>query len=602
MKRYCPNLFNYHRRPTLSFRIGSHLPLGGDSPIVIQSMTTTPTADVDKSSRQVLEIADAGAQMVRLTAQGRTEAERLLTIRRRIEEQGCYIPLVADIHFNAALALIAAQYVSKVRINPGNFVERSAAHTNVHSYDQHQWDEECERLSSELINLIGVCRQYNTALRIGVNHGSLSARMVSKWGDTPHGMVESAMEFLRICQKERFDKVVVSMKSSNPRVMVEAYRMLVAQMNSEDMHYPLHLGVTEAGEGADGRIRSAVGIGSLLCDGIGDTIRVSLTEPPQNEIEPAKTLVDYFKDRQNHTPIPVSDTPLPYNPYSFSRRESSGAKFKGVRIGARAVPVVVGNPDKDADIDEADVSLVTPQKAMNSPSDSWIAVRLNNLSDKFIEWLANNPNRVVVLFSENTNWVGEMRATIAHMMRSGVSNPLIVSRCYSHNDYEKLQIHAAADFGALLIDGLIDGVWMVNEIYENICSEDAEGQMRCVERNLSPDFDLVRLSLDILQASRARLSRTEIISCPGCGRTLYDLQSAARAVKERFGSYPGLKIAVMGCIVNGPGEMADADFGYVGAGAGKVSLYRGREVVLQNIPQAEALDQLEILIKNSINR
>lgn len=574
MRRYCPDMFSYARRPTNPVRVGQHLVIGGSAPIVVQSMTTTSTADVESSARQVEQLADAGAQMVRLTAQGRTEARALADIRRHVEEHGYEMPLVADIHFNAALALIAAEAVSKVRINPGNFVERSAALAQEPESDTGQ---EQQMIEDRMLELLEVCRRHDTALRIGVNHGSLSARMVAQWGDTPGGMVHSAMEFLMICHREGFDRVVVSMKSSNPRVMVEAYRLLVATMDEAGMHYPLHLGVTEAGEGADGRIRSAVGIGALLCDGLGDTIRVSLTEPPQNEIEPARTLADYFTDREMHNYIPVDDDPLPYDPFNFRRRESSGTVFGEVRIGAGAVPVVVGSPSQEADIDHTQVELVTPAEAMEGRDSGWIACTLDDLGYELLEWLEDKPERVLVISSDNTNWVGEMRACIVQIMRHKLLNPVIIRRSYSEKNYDTLQIHAAADLGALLIDGLVDGVWIENG---------------------AADFDMVRLSLDILQASRARLSRTEIISCPGCGRTLYDLQSAARAVKERFGGYPGLKIAVMGCIVNGPGEMADADYGYVGAGAGVVNLYRGREAVCRNVPQSEALDRLEELINS----
>lgn len=606
MKRYCPNMFSYNRRKTTPIKIGSHLTIGGGQPIVVQSMTTTNTADVDSSAAQVISLASAGAQMVRLTAQGRTEAERLLTIRRRVEEQECYVPLVADIHFNAQLALIAAQYVSKVRINPGNFIDKRANFTHI-EYTPEEWASEQDKLRSELVALIEVCKYYNTAIRIGVNHGSLSDRMISRWGDTPRGMVESAMEFLRICRDENFDRVVVSLKSSNTRVMVQAYRLIVTSMDSEDMHYPLHLGVTEAGEGDDGRIRSAVGIGALLADGLGDTIRVSLTEAPECEIAPAQILANYFVGREMHNYIPIDDDPLPYDPYTFRRRATTPVLFGGVAIGGDTAPapvVVVGDTAQGADISPTYFQMISPRRAMeceghtDQNAEAWIACTLENLSYEFLEWLEDHPTRILVVVSDNTHWVGEVRACMVQLMRHGLRNPVIISKCYAEKSYDKLQIYAAADFGAILVDGLGDGIWIVNEVFETTYDEDEGGRLIHYDSDVTPDFDLTQLSFGILQGARARISRTEIISCPGCGRTQFDIQSAARAVKARFGNYPGLKIAVMGCIVNGPGEMADADYGYVGAGGGRVTLYRSHEIVERNIPESEALDRLEQLINN----
>lgn len=601
MKRYCPDLFSYTRRWSNPIRIGSHLVLGGGAPIVVQSMTTTNTADVEASAKQVMRIAAAGAEMVRLTAQGRTEAERLLTIRRRIEEQECYVPLVADIHFNPQVALIAAQYVSKVRINPGNFIDKRATFQKL-DYTDEEYAAELERLRVQLTALIEVCKYYNTVIRIGVNHGSLSDRIMSRYGDTTDGMVESAMEFLRVCRAEGYDRVVLSMKSSNTRVMVEAYRKLVVRMDEEGMRYPLHLGVTEAGEGEDGRIRSAVGIGALLADGIGDTIRVSLTEAPENEIVPARILADYFKGREIHNYIPVDDDPVPYDPYNYARRASELVHYRGITIGGAAAPIVVGDRAAGADLSPEDFSLVTPQRAMQGRDNGlgWIACTLEHLNCEFLEWLETHPERVLVLVSENTHWVGEIRACFVQLMRHGLRNPVIMSRCYGEKSLERLQLHAAADFGALLIDGFGDGVWIVNEVFETVYDEDSEGRLIQAEHDVTPGFDLTSLSFSILQAARARISKTEIISCPGCGRTLFELQSVARAVKERFGHYPGLKIAVMGCIVNGPGEMADADFGYVGSGNGLVTLYKGKEVVERNIPQEGALERLEELIRETL--
>ena len=577
------NLNEYRRRRSREVRFGG-VAIGAGHPVAVQSMTNTPTADVEASVAQIERIAAAGAPVVRLTAQGRREGEAFAAIMERLRADGYGTAVVADIHFVPEIADIAAEYVDKVRINPGNY-----------RLDGGQFEA-----------LLAKCRRRGVALRIGVNHGSLAHRMVQQFGDTPRGMVESAMEFLRVCRAEGYDRIVVSMKSSNTRVMVEAYRKLIVRMDEEGMHYPLHLGVTEAGEGEEGRIRSAVGIGALLADGIGDTIRVSLTEAPENEIRPARILADYFRGREMHNYIPVDDDPVPYDPYSYSRRVSTAVSFRGVSIGGGAPPVVIGNTvgESRADFSPDDFVLTTPQRAMRGVDGGagWIACALEHLTYEFLEWLEHHPERILVLVSENTHWVGEIRACFVQLMRHGITNPVVMSRCYGERSLERLQLHAAADFGALLIDGFGDGVWIVNEVFTTEYDEDAEGRLVATERDVTPDFDLTSLSFSILQAARARISRTEIISCPGCGRTLFELQQAARAVKERFGRYPGLKIAVMGCIVNGPGEMADADFGYVGSGNGVVTLYRGREVVERNIPQEEALERLAALIESDASR
>ncbi len=575
MKPYCPDPFNYRRRPSSPVDIGGRVVVGGDRPILVQSMTTTSTLDTEASAQQVLRVAAAGAGLVRLTAQGRPEAEKLAEIRGRIEAAGCTVPLVADIHFNPQAALVAARTVSKVRINPGNFVDKRATLTGV-EYSEAQYAEELERLREALTALLAVCRQHGTALRIGVNHGSLSDRILSRYGDTPAGMVESAMEFLRVCRGEGFDRVVVSMKSSNTRVMVEANRLLAARMEQEGMSYPIHLGVTEAGEGEEGRIRSAVGIGSLLADGIGDTIRVSLTEPPENEIVPAKLLADYFADRAGHRPVRLACEPLPYDPFCYARRPSREVACGGIRVGGAAPVAVIA---QGGDLSPEEEAVVAPPEAMQGRS-GWIACTFDQMDAPFLAWLAHHPDRVLVLSSDNRHWVGELRACFVQLMRNGLPNPAIIRRRYTEPVAEALQIHAAADFGALLIDGFGDGVWIEN----------------APAGTPTPQVDLAVLSLAILQAARRRITATDIISCPGCGRTLFDLQQTARAVKARFAGRPGLKIAVMGCIVNGPGEMADADYGYVGAGPGRVTLYRGREVVERNIPESEALDRLEQLI------
>lgn len=554
--------FTYSRRKTDPVQVGEAT-IGGDSPILIQSMTTTPTEDTTLSVEQIIRIADAGGEMVRLTAQGESQAQNLSEIHAQVRSRGYTVPLVADIHFNPKAALTAARYVEKVRINPGNFIDKRADFTHLEFTDE-QYAAELERLRDKFVELLEVCRTHSTALRIGVNHGSLSDRIMSRYGDTPQGMVESAMEFLRICRDEHFSNVVVSMKSSNPRVMVEAYRRIVIAMQQHRMCYPLHLGVTEAGEGEDGRIRSAVGIGALLADGIGDTIRVSLTEEPENEIPVARLLANYFVGREMQNYIPVDEEPLPYDPLTFNRRS------------AWSLPVVVA---QGGEYTPSEVATVSASEAIEGYQ-GWIDVRLENLGYNLLEWLEEHPERVLVLSSSNSNWVGEIRACFVQIMRHKLLNPIVIKRSYEDISYEKLQLYAAADFGALFIDGLGDGMWIESQHYE--------------QHNA--------LSLSILQASRLRISKSEIISCPGCGRTLFDLPTTARAVKERLGAIRGLKIAVMGCIVNGPGEMADADFGYVGAGRGLVTLYKGREVVERNIPQNEALSRLVELVEREWHR
>ena len=484
------DLNGFRRRQTHSVRIGRYI-IGGQAPVAVQSMTNTPTADIEASVAQSERIADAGAPIVRLTAQGRKEGEALAGIVAALRADGYPTAVVADIHFTPEVAFMAAESVDKVRINPGNF-----------------------RIDAgELERLIEICRRRGVALRIGVNHGSLARRIVDQWGDTPEGMVASAMEFLRRCRELDFDQVVVSMKSSNTRVMVHAYRLLVEAMEREGMTYPVHLGVTEAGDGREGRIKSAVGIGALLADGIGDTIRVSLTEDPEREVPVARRLVEYFARREGRFEVHHAER---YSPTEYRRRSSID------------IPVTH---------DEID-------------------------------------NRFTVVDAVSGNPTAEWRAAILDMEGNA---PVAIRRRYDGSDADDIALCAAADMGQLLLDGLADGVWI-----------DA------------PDVDpaTVRdIELMILQASRVRFSRTEYIACPSCGRTLYDIQSTLAEIKARTCHLPNLKIGVMGCIVNGPGEMADADYGYVGAAPGCITLYRGRQIVERNISQSEALDRLVTLIK-----
>ena len=485
------DLTKFRRRPTCCVRIGD-VTIGGNHPIAVQSMTNTDTNDTEACVAQIERIDRAGGKIVRLTAQGRREAENLRRIVARLREEGYRTATVADIHFVPEVASIAARYVEKVRINPGNY----------------RTDH------GELEALIDQCRERGVALRIGVNHGSLAKRVFDQWGDTPQGMVVSAMEFLRVCRAKAFDQVVVSMKSSNTRVMVATYRLLVEAMEAEGMNYPIHLGVTEAGNGLEGRIKSAVGIGALLADGIGDTIRVSLTEAPEHEIPVARLLVEHFAQRPGEFPV---RHPERYSPTEYRRRSKV------------AVPVVHGEPHDGF---------------------------------RILEARSGNPT-------------AELRAAILDL--EPADTPVIIRRRYDDTDLTTLAVKAAADLGPVLLDGLADGIWIDAPAHD-------EETIREVE-------------LMILQAARVRFSHTEYIACPSCGRTLYDIEQTLGQIKARTSHLKNLRIGVMGCIVNGPGEMADADYGYVGAGPGRITLYRGREIVERNIPQEEALDRLVELIK-----
>ena len=479
----------YSRREAHEVSFGD-VTIGGKNPIAVQSMTNTPTRDVALTVAQTMRIADAGAEVVRLTAQGRKEGEALTPIMEELRARRCHAAIVADIHFTPEIAMIAAEAVDKVRINPGNF----------------------RTSNGELEQLIEICKRRNVALRIGVNHGSLAKRIFDEWGDTPEGMVASAMEFLRMCRRADFNNVVVSMKSSNTRVMVHAYRLLVEAMNREGMTYPLHLGVTEAGDGIEGRIKSAVGIGALLADGIGDTLRVSLTEAPENEVPIGRILANYFAERKAEFEV---ESLADYSPTTFRPRTS-------------ARPIIHSEITSEYDIVDA---------VSDNPTHEWRAAILNS-----------NDRR-----------------------------PKVLRRRYGDSDAELVAIYAAADMGQLLIDGLAEGVWIDAPALDATTVEDIE--------------------LMLLQAARLRFSRTEYIACPSCGRTLYDIESTLATIKARTSHLKDLKIGVMGCIVNGPGEMADADYGYVGSSPEHITLYRGREVVERNIHQSEAIDHLIEIIK-----
>lgn len=576
--------------------------MGGNNPVRVQTMTTTNTNDTLATVEQCIRAAMAGAEYVRITTQGVKEASNLENIKHELINRGFNIPLVADVHFNPAAALEAAKHVEKVRINPGNFVDPRAKFENI-NYTNEEYSQELNRIEEKIIPLLEICSKRKVALRIGVNHGSLSDRIMSRYGDTPDGMVESALEFLRICRKHRFDDIVISMKSSNTRVMVHAVRLLINRMNQENMHYPLHLGVTEAGDGEDGRIKSAVGIGTLLSDGIGDTIRVSLTEEPENEIPVAQKLVSYFNNRQTNPRINHIDD-LPYNPYSYLRRETINIK----NIGSSNPPVVVADLSNQKNINEAilnqwgwyfqkktwkrnDIAadyFWVDNAQLNSSIDTDGLPIITNLKQinysnlvntALLNRLKEDSESILILETSNTNGFAEQRASFILLMEAGVNLPVIIHRNYSDSNKEDFQLKSASDFGALLIDGFGDGVM--------------------ITAPLIPDNEICSTAFTILQAARTRISKTEYISCPGCGRTLYNLQQTLQKIKTHTSQLKGLKIGVMGCIVNGPGEMADADYGYVGAGPGRITLYKGKEVVKKNIPEENAIEELINVIKEN---
>lgn len=507
------------------------LKLGGKNPIRLQSMTNTNTLDTQKSVEQCIRIFDAGADMVRLTAQGTREAENLKFIKQELIKKGYRQPLIADIHFNPKAAELAAQYIEKVRINPGNYIDKQTD-TAKFTYSDAEYAIELEKIHDKILPLIKICKENGTAIRIGTNHGSLSNRIMSRYGDSPEGMANSAMEFLRVFEAESFHNIVLSMKSSNTRVMVYTTRLLLQFMQNEGMYYPLHLGVTEAGEGEDGRIKSAVGIGTLLHEGIGDTIRVSLTEEPEFEIPVAKKLISHF-NYTSYKEFKINST------VEFIKKES--LELEG--IGGNQVAKVIGKKSCGA-----------------NPAD---------ISDSFF----GKTSLPHFQINEESN-LSDIKAQL-----QTTKEPIIFKASYTDSDLESMQLKASADLGFLLIDGYGDALNITNPNFT-----------KC---------DLTKLSFSILQASRVRFTKTEYISCPGCGRTLFGLQKTLREIKQKTSHLKNLKIGVMGCIVNGPGEMADADYGYVGAGPGKITLYKNKAVIKKNIPEKEALDELISIIKEN---
>lgn len=631
-KTYCNSLTAYHRFPTREVKIGSVL-LGGNNPIRVQSMTTIDTMDTEGSIEQSIKMIEAGCELVRITAPSKKDAENLGPIKEGIRARGFDTPLVADIHFTPNAAEIAARIVEKVRVNPGNYADKKKFEEL--SYTDETYLTELERIEKRFTPLVKICKEEGTAMRIGTNHGSLSDRIMSRYGDTPQGMVESAMEFLRICRKNDYHDIVLSMKASNPQIMVQAYRMLVMYMMREDMNYPLHVGVTEAGEGEDGRIKSAVGIGALLEDGLGDTVRVSLTEAPEAEIPVAQMLVNRYKNRENHAPInPIDKNPI--DPFTYTRRETSRvvdfgkgevprviadlsnkekitqASFFGfgynysvptdkwnitdlsadyVYVGARTIdfeiPGTLGviadlntwkaNAQKDRHYPLITASEFVDMGEVHAALNFVEAEDTDLFDSEFMAAIATASRTVLLLKTKNDHRVAAMRRTFIELINKNCDIPVVICQTYTDLSREEVQLFASTDAGALFVDGLGDGIWL-----------------------RAPELDLKglnALSFGILQATRTRISKTEYISCPSCGRTLFDLQETTAKIRSRTSHLKGVKIGIMGCIVNGPGEMADADYGYVGTGPGKITLYKEKEVVKRNVPSAQAVDELINLIR-----
>lgn len=619
------NIFNttsYLRKLTLEVNVGN-TSLGGSNPIRLQTMTTTNTNNIIESVEQCIKAIDAGAEYVRLTTQGVKEAQNLGQIKQELIKRGYKAPLVADIHFNPAAAMEAANHADKIRINPGNFSDKSR--TSTQNFSEAEYDQELSKAEKRFLELLTVCKRNNVTIRIGVNHGSLSQRIMSRYGDTPMGMALSAIEFVRICNKHSHHQLVVSMKSSNTRVMVQATRLLVKMMNDEGLNYPIHLGVTEAGEGEDGRIKSAVGIGALLVDGIGDTVRVSLTEPPENEIPVAKHLVDIFSSWRNPENFGVEA--ISVNPFEYKRRATKSIE----NIGGDNPQVVMAHiVDVNADVlaewgwsysvatntwtateNAADYIYIGDSRINTIPNPNslplvgtdnlcrfkfieissllersstisnqpfFVKVDVDTISAAEINALADFPNAICILNAKSPYNFYSIRNILFHLTNDVIKTPCVVFISFPDVTNDNFQIHAAAIAGPLFLDGLADGI-MISA--PNVVSAKT----------------IRATAFGVLQAARVRISKTEFISCPGCGRTLFSLNQTLLKVKERTAHLKGLKIGVMGCIVNGPGEMADADYGYVGSGPGRVTLYKKQEIVKKNIPESEAVDELIELIK-----
>ena len=608
--------------------------LGGDNPIRVQSMTTIDTMDTQGSIEQTIRMVEAGCEYVRITAPSLKEAQNLQEIKKGLRARGYTVPLIADIHFTPNAAELAARIVEKVRVNPGNYADKKKFEEI--DYTDAAYEAELDRIRAKFTPLVKICKEYGTAMRIGTNHGSLSDRIMSRYGDTPLGMVESALEFLRICEDLKYYDIVLSMKASNPLVMIQAYRMLVQKLDEEQFQpYPLHLGVTEAGDGEDGRIKSSVGIGTLLEDGLGDTIRVSLTEEPEAEVPICIELADRYKDRLPHDPIPEIKH-YPVNPFQYARRHT----HEVLNLGAHQVPRVVADFSMKEKITSASLYALgyhysVPLDKWNitdmacdyiflgdhaidfeipgtlgliynhntwlgqrerarsypmiravdylsgvatSPTVNFIYACLKDISTSLIEKMKSNLSAVLLIDTYNKHGYAEQRRLFVELMEQDCKVPVVIGRAYQNLPTERLQLYSATDIGGLFIDGLGDGIFIAAE-------------------NCGSDKVVNETAFNILQATRTRISKTEYISCPSCGRTLFDLQETTAKIRSRTHHLKGIKIAIMGCIVNGPGEMADADYGYVGSGPGRITLYRGKEVVRRNVPAAQAVDQLIGLIQ-----
>ena len=610
MTTYYNSLNTYSRIDTLEVSIGNR-PVGGKNPIRLQSMTSIDTNDIEAVVAQTQRIIDAGGDYVRITAQGIREAETLKTIKQQLLAKGYDNPLVADIHFNPKAAEVSAQYIEKVRVNPGNYTDKRV-NSDVH-YTDEEYTAELNKTRENLKSLFAICKEKGVAIRIGVNHGSLSQRVMSRYGDTPEGLVMSLIEFLQICIAEDFHSIVLSIKASNTRVMVHACRMLVAKMKEMGRCYPVHLGVTEAGEGEDGRLKSAIGIGTLLSDGIGDTVRVSLTEDPEFEIPVARQIVDYCTTQTKPTVLPIDE--LSYNPFEYKRRNTLLVD----QIGGGKLPVVLAFADDSKPYDfiqkpdffvfnsypgDEEInrfSLIVPNSVF--PFNDWKKhgkgfplftlqefvvnekhktcnfVKINDQDIPSLDALVNNNSVVLILEVSTKAAYRDLRAAVVTLQQKGFQNPVVVMFTELNSNKESFQINAACGLGGMFIDGLADGI--------------------CLKNDSLKASDVSATSFGILQASRVRFSKTEYISCPSCGRTLFDIQKAVKEIRQRTGHLPNLKIGIMGCIVNGPGEMADADYGYVGAGRGLITLYKEKEVVRRNVPAENAVDELIELIKEN---
>ena len=623
---YCNSMTSYSRLVTREVMVGK-IGIGGKNPIRVQSMTVTNTMDTEATVEEAIRMVDAGCELVRITAPSIKEAHNLQSIKDELYERGYDVPLIADIHFTPNAAEIAAQFVEKVRINPGNYTDRKQF--KVTEYTDLAYEEEIERIRHRFVPLISICKRNKTEIRIGVNHGSLSDRIMSRYGDTPLGMVESGMEFVRICEKKKFYDIVLSMKSSNPVVMVHANRLLVTKMIESGRVYPIHLGVTEAGEGEDGRIKSAIGIGTLLEDGIGDTIRVSLTEKPENEVPVAKLIVQRYTDRENNESISKLENTI-VNPFEFKRRLSTTLN----NIGGENPPRIISDFSHQTEISRSDLTTIgfdfikdkwnisdqatdfifVGKKSVNFELPSGIAIiqnteiwqDTNNFHPLFtideyfqtkkkkskvlnfvsinsseidiaiLELIKTDSTIVLILETHNHHGMAEQRRFIFELIKNDITVPIFIKRDYRQLDSKQLLIDSSIDIGALLIDGLIDGIWL--------------------ESHQSPKF-INETSFGILQATRSRITKTEYISCPSCGRTQFDLPEVTAQIRNETQHLKGVKIGIMGCIVNGPGEMADADYGYVGTGSGSIALYKGQEVVQKNIATKDAVKALINLIK-----